>query len=266
MTDIARLSVTHGFGDHSSISASPLFSDHQAATHSLICFNRILRFHYFFLHNKPKPKPKPKHKSMASSPTDVLETAAASELETLRCLPLHHGKEFPTACRALLFSIPGNSRCADCCSARPEWASVTYGILLCVQCSGRHRSYGVRKSYVRSVTMDEWSHSQILSMLEGGNEQVNEFFDRHNMGRQSQNATAMIGRRYLTKAALFYSANLKKHVDRVSGAGKYQGRNSARRSRRQESPSSSPSSTTPTADQTSMERSLSPVAVAAPCC
>lgn len=210
---------------------------------------------------------------MVSSPanTNTLERAAALELETVRCLPLHQGAEFPAACRALLYSIPGNEKCADCASPRPEWASVTYGILLCVQCSGRHRSYGVRTSYVRSVAMDEFSHSQILSMLEGGNKQANGFFDRHNMSGSSgsPNAAMMISRRYMTKAALFYNSNLKKHVQRV-GAEKYLGRYSARRrqSRRQQSPSTV--SLSPTAPDTginqSMEHPIAPKAVAAPCC
>lgn len=35
--------------------------------------------------------------------------------------------------------LPGNDHCADCSSQDTEWASVTYGILLCAECSGIHR-------------------------------------------------------------------------------------------------------------------------------
>lgn len=38
-----------------------------------------------------------------------------------------------------------------------QWASVNNGILLCLNCSGVHRSFGVRVSFVRSITMDSWS-------------------------------------------------------------------------------------------------------------
>ncbi|GMH84157.1 hypothetical protein TL16_g09833, partial [Triparma laevis f. inornata] len=66
---------------------------------------------------------------------------------------------------------PSNTHCSDCPSPDTSWASPTYGILLCLTCSGRHRSLGVNHSFVRSLTMDDWSLSQIVSMLEGGNGQ-----------------------------------------------------------------------------------------------
>lgn len=159
-----------------------------------------------------------------TSTSDLIQSAA-SELEALRCVPIHDGEQFPSACRSLLYNIPGNSNCVDCGSARPTWASVTYGVLLCVQCSGRHRSYGVNVSRVRSIDMDAWSHTQVLAMLEGGNQQLQQFFDRHNMG----NKTSMVSSRYMTKAALFYRSNLTRHVERVSGRGQYEGRDAVRR-------------------------------------
>ena len=38
-----------------------------------------------------------------------------------------------------LSHLPGNDRCADCDSHDTEWASVSFGILLCATCSGMHR-------------------------------------------------------------------------------------------------------------------------------
>lgn len=35
--------------------------------------------------------------------------------------------------------LPGNTQCVDCGSADPDWASVTLGIFMCLQCSGQHR-------------------------------------------------------------------------------------------------------------------------------
>jgi hypothetical protein len=160
-----------------------------------------------------------------SPPSSSVLNKAASELEKVRSVPKHDGVDFPWACRQIMTSLPGNSTCVDCSSRNPEWASITYGVLICTKCAGRHRSYGVKTSFVRSVNMDAWSHSQVLAMLEGGNDQLNHFFDRHQMG----NSSSLTAKRYHTKAGLFYRSNLSKHVDAVSGIGIYEGREASRR-------------------------------------
>ena len=58
------------------------------------------------------------------------------------------GRRFPSNCLKLVRSLPGNSRCVDCDEMNPEWASVSYGVLLCLRCSGRHRGLGVNVSQV----------------------------------------------------------------------------------------------------------------------
>jgi hypothetical protein len=171
---------------------------------------------------------------------------ATHELDSLRCSSLSSTcrqsqllhSAFPAACREILWSIPGNSNCIDCGQPNPEWASVSFGTLLCISCSGRHRSYGVQTSVVRSIHMDSWTHTQVLNMLEGGNEQLRGFFERHQM----QIGPAR-SRRYQTKAASFYRTQLAAHVERVARMGRYQGRSATRNQVRRRSKSIRSSST-----------------------
>mmetsp|Transcript_19831 Transcript_19831/g.28759 ORF Transcript_19831/g.28759 Transcript_19831/m.28759 type:complete len:210 (+) Transcript_19831:73-702(+) len=150
---------------------------------------------------------------------------------------------FPPACYQLLTSIQGNSQCVDCGDCDPQWASVTYGTLLCLRCSGRHRSMGVKVSFVRSIHMDSWTPSQILSMLEGGNAQLSSFFERHELShskcqafvqRQKENNNGeyikdLTSVRYETNAARFYRNMLTKHVNLLKNSGPYKGREESRK-------------------------------------
>ncbi|KAK1340612.1 hypothetical protein QTO34_019183 [Cnephaeus nilssonii] len=52
--------------------------------------------------------------------------------------------------------VAGNGQCGDCGQPDPRWASINLGVLLCIECSGIHRSLGVHCSKVRSLTLDSW--------------------------------------------------------------------------------------------------------------
>ncbi|KAH8083368.1 hypothetical protein JL720_8250 [Aureococcus anophagefferens] len=73
------------------------------------------------------------------------------------------------AMQAEIKILPGNDRCVDCGGPHPQWASVTFGALMCLECSGAHRGMGVHISFVRSVTMDSWNEKQLALMKGGGN-------------------------------------------------------------------------------------------------
>jgi Arf-GAP/SH3 domain/ANK repeat/PH domain-containing protein len=69
--------------------------------------------------------------------------------------------------KALREHDQGNSWCADCgSSSKVEWVSINLAIILCIECSGIHRSLGTHISKVRSLTLDITSFTpDIIELL-----------------------------------------------------------------------------------------------------
>ncbi|KAK6535963.1 hypothetical protein TWF281_000212 [Arthrobotrys megalospora] len=73
-----------------------------------------------------------------------------------------------------------NGRCADCGSTvKTEWVSINFGIVLCIECSGIHRSLGTHISKVRSLTLDVNSFTPDLTelLVRIGNKNSNSIYE-----------------------------------------------------------------------------------------
>ena len=72
--------------------------------------------------------------------------------------------------------------CADCQKPHPTWASTTFGVFICINCSGIHRNLGTHITLVRSVTLDTWSTQQYKVMKKVGNKRANDYYEAKLIG------------------------------------------------------------------------------------
>ena len=46
-------------------------------------------------------------------------------------------------------------------STEPDWADVNFGVFICIDCSGIHRSLGAHIAKVKSVRLDQWTEEHV---------------------------------------------------------------------------------------------------------
>lgn len=108
-----------------------------------------------------------------------------------------------------LCSDPNNSKCFDCGKQPARWASLRNGIFLCFDCAEEHKSYEINVSYIKSITLEEWSKEHLNIMKTGGNNKLKLFLKEHGLPLGLDKRAL-----YHSKLMNYYRSQLKSESER----------------------------------------------------
>lgn len=137
------------------------------------------------------------------SPMDGIDTKALEQVDEKGYVPDDVRNGFFRKLRMKT----DNRTCFECSARNPTWISLSYGVYLCLECSGEHRRKGVHISFVRSVELDKFSPDQMVQMALGGNAKAWNHFKTHGMGKTSDGGRPVD---YNSKISQRYKQQLEK--------------------------------------------------------
>ncbi|CAE8689520.1 unnamed protein product, partial [Polarella glacialis] len=118
----------------------------------------------------------------------------------------------PEVSSAEVLDVPGNERCFDCdTSCRADaWVSMSHATVICIDCAGVHRSFGVHVSFVRSLALDAMKDSELQALVAGGNSEFQAFLEEPSQNVPRRVWLALpLEVRYHTPAADLYRRRLQ---------------------------------------------------------
>lgn len=150
-----------------------------------------------------------------------IDDASAALSDPLAAGPAEGGEAAPAEEVQAFFQqqAEGGLNCVDCGLPDADWATVTYGAYLCVDCAGRHRGLGVHLSFVRSVGMDRWTQEQLQRMRRGGTQRFLEFLAGYPALRIGPRSAQGLQTRYTSRAASYYRRLLEGRCRGEEGVG-----------------------------------------------
>jgi hypothetical protein len=81
-----------------------------------------------------------------------------------------------------LSSEEDNKKCFDCEAEPARWTSLNNAIFLCHECSEEHKSIeSSGNNVIKSITLEQWTKSQLNLMKAGGNKRLKLFLQEYNV-------------------------------------------------------------------------------------
>mmetsp|Transcript_34598 Transcript_34598/g.35278 ORF Transcript_34598/g.35278 Transcript_34598/m.35278 type:complete len:266 (-) Transcript_34598:212-1009(-) len=145
-----------------------------------------------------------------SSNPSPTPTATVYKNENVRRFPSIYMKRDSVSASAMQSVLVGeNRKCADCGDQPTHWASTGFGIVICIECAGYHRSLGAHITHVKSLGMDGWTEQEMNYMDYGGNSKFSEYIQSLSLKDEEKSIVL----KYTIPAVIYYREILAARIE-----------------------------------------------------